>query len=309
MSSKKIYRVATRPSLLATTQTRQTVALLQEKNPDVLFEIITFSTHGDLVVDKPLVAFGGTGLFVKELEQAILDGKADFAIHSLKDMPGIQSKEFTIASFAKRENPTDVLLTRNGKGINDLKAGMVVGTGSPRRQLQLQNLCPGIVFKDLRGNIDTRLKKLETGEYDAIMLASAGLLRLGKTISKSVILSTNECIPAVGQGAIALECLANDDETIALLKTINDTETEIAVTAERSFMRTIGGGCKFPLAAHAVVEVETVCLNTIIGTVETGNFVTIKESASITNAEILGIQVAEKMQKACKEKGIKLVMC
>ena len=309
MTAKKTFRVATRPSLLATTQTGQTVALLKEKNPDVNFEIITFSTHGDLVVDKPLVAFGGTGLFVKELEQAILDGKADFAIHSLKDMPGNQPEEFTIAAFAQRENPTDVLLTRDGNGIKDLKAGMIVGTGSPRRQLQLRNICPGLIFKDLRGNIDTRLRKLETGEYDAIVLASAGLPRLGKTLSPSVMVSVEQCIPAVGQGAIALECKADDAETIALLKTINHRETEIAVVAERSFMRTIGGGCKFPLAAHAIVEGEIVTLTTIIGTVETGNFVSIKESAAIQNAEKLGIEIAEKMQKACKEKGISLVMC
>jgi len=307
MQTKKTFRVATRPSLLATTQTGQTVDLLKAKNPGVNFEIITFSTHGDLVVDKPLVAFGGTGLFVKELEQAIIDGKADFAIHSLKDMPGNQPEEFTIAAFAERENPTDVLLTRDGNGIKDLKAGMIVGTGSPRRQLQLMNLCPGIIFKDLRGNIDTRLRKLETGEYDAIVLASAGLRRLGKTLSPSVMVPIDQCIPAVGQGAIALECRADDAETIALLKTINHRETEIAVVAERSFMRTIGGGCKFPLAAHAIIECETVTLNTIIGNVANGDFVNIKESASINDAEKLGIQIAEKMQKACKEKGISLV--
>ena len=309
MTAKKTYRVATRPSLLATTQTGQTVALLKEKNLDVHFEIITFSTHGDLVVDKPLVAFGGTGLFVKELEQAILDGKADFAIHSLKDMPGNQPKEFTIAAFAERENPTDVLLTRDGNGIKDLKAGMVVGTGSPRRQLQLMNICPGITFKDLRGNIDTRLRKLETGEYDAIVLASAGLRRLGKTLSPSVMLTVEQCIPAVGQGAIALECRSDDTETIALLKTINHRETEIAVVAERSFMRTIGGGCKFPLAAHAVIDGNLITLNTIIGNVTSGDFVTIKESASINEAEKLGIQIAEKIQKACKVKGIPLLIC
>jgi len=309
MAAGKTYRVATRPSLLATTQTRQTVDLLQKQNRDAIFEIITFSTHGDRVVDKPLVAFGGTGLFVKELEQAMIDGKADFAIHSLKDMPGIQPDECIIASYAPRENASDILLTRNGNGITDLKAGMVVGTGSPRRQLQLQNLCPGIIFKDLRGNIDTRLRKLETGEFDAIVLAAAGLQRLGKQIPDTAYLSTGLCIPAVGQGAIALECRADDAETIALLKTINHRETEIAVTAERAFMRTIGGGCKFPLAAHAVIDGNSVSLNAIIGTVETGNCAIITERASIEDAEKLGIEIAGRMQKICNEKGICLVKC
>jgi len=308
MIGKKTFRVATRPSLLATTQTGQTVAALQAKNPGITFEIITFSTHGDLVVDKPLVAFGGTGLFVKELEQAILDGKADFAIHSLKDMPGNQPDEFTIAAYARRENASDVLLTRSGNGIQDLKPGMTVGTGSPRRQLQLMNICGEINFKDLRGNIDTRLRKLETGEYDAIVLASAGLYRLGKTISPTVMIDTDICIPAVGQGAIALECKADDSETIALLRTINHVETEIAVTAERAFMRNIGGGCKFPLAAHATISGNQVTLNTIIGSTHTGNSVIIKDSAPLSDAEKLGNSIADRMRKACFDKGISLIV-
>jgi len=301
---KKTYRVATRPSLLATTQTKQTVALLQEKHPDITFEIIPISTHGDLVVDKPLVAFGGTGLFVKELEQALLDGKADFAIHSLKDMPGITPDEFFIAAYPKRENPCDVLLTKNNKGIADLKPGMVVGTGSPRRQLQLMKFCPNLIFKDLRGNIDTRLKKLEAGEYDAIVLAAAGLFRLGRPIVPASTLSASDCIPAVGQGAIALECKADDAETITLLQTVNHKETEIAVSAERAFMRTIGGGCKFPLAAHATIQNQTVTLNAIIGTVETGDSMKLTFSAQINEAKGLGKHMGDAMRIACEKKGI-----
>lgn len=304
MISKKTYRVATRPSLLATTQTAQTVALLKAQNPEVDFQIITFSTHGDRVVDKPLVAFGGTGLFVKELEQAIIDGKADFAIHSLKDMPSDQPDSLVVASYAPREDARDVVLSKTNLGLAALKSGMIVGTGSPRRQLQLLMACRDIEFKDLRGNIDTRLRKLDDGEYDAIVLAAAGLHRLAKPIPPEAYVSVHDCIPAVGQGAIALECRADDFDTIALLKSINHFETEIAVIAERAFMKTIGGGCKFPLAAHAIIKNNQVYLDCIIGDVARCEYVRLQNSAPIPDAELLGQNLGNEMRICCLEKGI-----
>ena len=294
----KKYIVATRPSLLAYTQTEQTVNLLRAKNPDCEFEIVKFSTHGDKVTDKPLTSFGGTGVFVKELENAIIEGQADFAVHSLKDVPSIQPEGFTLACFPKREDVRDVLLTRNNISINELSDNCIVGTGSPRRMLQIKQ------FKDLRGNIDTRIQKLQNGEYDAILLAAAGLKRLGKTIDETTILSTELSIPAIGQGCIAIECKTDNSELINILRSINDKDTELAIIAERSYMKTIGGGCKFPLGAYAFVENNQITLNVMIGNHHTSQIIRFSETSSIEKAEELGIELAHRIEKQCDLEGI-----
>ena len=301
--SKK-YIVATRPSLLAYTQTEQTVNLLRAANPDCEFEIVQFSTTGDKVTDKPLTQFGGTGVFVKELENAILDGRADFAIHSLKDVPSIQPEELVLASFPKRENPCDVLLIRDGKILEDLAENCIIGTGSPRRILQVAALKPHAQFTELRGNIDTRISKLENGQYDAIVLAAAGLNRLGKSVASDAILSTEICLPAIGQGAIAIECKKNDLGTIEMLRSINHSETEIAIKAERSFMLTVGGGCKFPLAAYATINRNSIHLEAMTGDHKTYKSVRLSENGTIDKAEELGKSLAEKIIAAAAEKGI-----
>jgi len=193
MSKHRKFIVATRPSLLAFTQTQQTVELLRKKNPDFEFEILKITTHGDTVTDKPLTAFGGTGVFVKELENAILEGRADFAVHSLKDVPGIQPSELVLASFPAREDPRDILLLRKGFSLKDLNENCKIGTGSPRRMVQIAEIIPTALFSDLRGNIDTRIKKLEDGQYDGIVLAAAGLKRMGKQIEENSFLSVKSC--------------------------------------------------------------------------------------------------------------------
>jgi hydroxymethylbilane synthase len=307
MMLNRKYIVATRPSLLAYTQTQQTVALLQEKNPDCEFEIVKISTHGDAVTDKPLTAFGGTGVFVKELENAILEGKADFAIHSLKDVPSIQPKELVLASFPTREDPRDVLLIKNGLNINDLGEKCNIGTGSPRRIVQIAELKPTAKFSDLRGNIDTRLQKLADGQYDAIVLAAAGLNRLGKQIDVNAFLPVDVCVPAIGQGAIALECRTDDKDTIALLRTVNNAETEIAILAERAFMKTVGGGCKFPLGAYATVENEIIHLSVMLGNHHTHQIIRMAGNAPIAEAEKLGKSLAEKIIEEAGRKGIEIV--
>jgi porphobilinogen deaminase len=293
MNTKKKYIVATRPSLLAYTQTEQTVNLLRAQHPDCEFEIVKFSTHGDQVTDKPLTQFGGTGVFVKELENAILDGKADFAIHSLKDVPSIQPEELVLAAFPKRENPCDVLLIRDGKKLEDLADDCIIGTGSPRRIVQIAALKPEAQFTELRGNIDTRISKLENGQYDAIVLAAAGLNRLGKSIDADSILSTELCLPAIGQGAIAIECKKNDTETINMLRAINHAETEIAIKAERSFMLTVGGGCKFPLAAYATINGNSIQLEAMIGDHKKYKMVRLSEERTLDKAIELGKSLAE----------------
>ena len=301
---KRKYIVATRPSLLALTQTEQTVNLLRAAHTDCEFEIVKFITTGDKVTDKPLTQFGGTGVFVKELENAILDGRADFAIHSLKDVPSIQPEKLVLAAFPKRENPCDVLLIRDGEKLEDLAENCVIGTGSPRRIVQIAALKPKAQFTELRGNIDTRISKLENGQYDAIVLAAAGLNRLGKFINADSILSTETCLPAIGQGAIAIECKKDDTETIEMLRAINHSDTEIAIKAERSFMLTVGGGCKFPLAAYATINGNFIHLEAMTGDHNDYKMVRLSENGTIDKAEELGISLAEKIIEAAAEKGI-----
>ncbi|MDD5569899.1 MAG: hydroxymethylbilane synthase [Bacteroidales bacterium] len=308
MTIKKKYIVATRPSILAFTQTQLVVELLKEKNPGCQFEIVKFSTHGDKVADKPLTEFGGIGIFVKELENAILQGKADFAVHSLKDVPTIQPGELMLASFVKRENPQDVFLTKNNLKIEEIKEDCIIGTGSPRRMVQIAAIKPKAVFKDLRGNIDTRLRKLEEEQYDSIVVAAAGLIRLGKNISENSFISTEKCIPAIGQGVIALECKKDDKETIDLIRTINHYETEIAVKAERGFMLAIGGGCKFPLAAYATVENNFVNLIVMLGNQKTNKTISLSDKAEKDKAEELGKRLAEKIKKEAGEIGLEFLI-
>ncbi len=301
------YIVATRPSLLAYTQTQQTVELLKAQHPDCEFEIVKISTHGDAVTDKPLTAFGGTGVFVKELENAILEGRADFAIHSLKDVPSIQPEGLVLAAFPTREDPRDVLLIKNGLSIDELNENCTIGTGSPRRIVQIAELKPRATFTDLRGNIDTRLKKLEEGQYDAIVLAAAGLRRLGKDIDAKAFLPVDKCIPAIGQGAIAIECRKDDDETITLLRTINNKDTETAILAERAFMKTVGGGCKFPLGAYATIQNETVQLAVMLGNHHTQQIIRFSDQADVSGAEKLGQKLAEKTIAEANKLGIEIL--
>jgi len=307
MMKNKKYIVATRPSLLAYTQTQQTVALLQAQHPDCEFEIIKITTHGDTVTDKPLTAFGGTGVFVKELENAILQHKAHFAVHSLKDVPSIQPPSLVLASFPLREDPRDVLLIKNNLSLQDLDENCKIGTGSPRRMVQIAELKPTATFADLRGNIDTRLQKLEDGHYDAIVLAAAGLNRLGKKIDAKAYLPVEVCIPAIGQGSIAIECRMGDNETIALLRTINDSHTEMAILAERAFMKTVGGGCKFPLGAYAIINNNMVEMSVMLGNHHTNQIIKLSGAAPIDEAEFLGNSLAEKIINEAAIQGIEII--
>ena len=307
MINPRKFIVATRPSLLAFTQTLQTVELLREKNPDVEFEILKITTHGDTVTDKPLTAFGGTGVFVKELEHAILDGRADFAIHSLKDVPTLQPEELTLASFPVREDPRDVLLLRKGLKINELNYTCNIGTGSPRRIVQIAELIPTALFTDLRGNIDTRIKKLEDGQYDGIVLAAAGLRRMGKLIEEGSCLPVKICVPAVGQGVIAIECRKDDEETIAVVRSINDSATETAILAERGYMKTIGGGCKFPMGAYATVEQDKLKMVVMLGNHHTQQIIRFTGHGSVADPEGLGKDLAEKIINEAENQGMEII--
>ncbi|RXQ95700.1 hydroxymethylbilane synthase [Ancylomarina salipaludis] len=304
MSPKKKLIVATRPSLLAYTQTMQTVELLQKANPDIEFEVKKFSTQGDRVLNRSLTEFGTTGLFVKELEHALLEGEADIAVHSLKDVPSFHPEGLKLVAYPEREDSRDAFLTRDGQLIEDMPEGFVLGTGSPRRRVQLAHIRPDIEFKEIRGNIDTRKQKLMDGEYDAIILAAAGMNRMGNPASEDCLLDVDMCIPAIGQGAIAIETRSDDAETIARVARVNHKPTELAVLAERAFMAEIEGGCKFPLAAHAVVDGNLLNMIAIVGDLKSGDFIVESIEVPVEDSVAKSAELAKKMKAACAEKGI-----
>jgi hydroxymethylbilane synthase len=302
----KTLIVATRASKLAYTQTEQTVEILRKANPEYNFEIKTFSTKGDKDKTTPLTQFGGTGVFVKELEIALTNGEADIAIHSLKDVPNNCPDHLELVSYPLRERVEDVLLTTGDKTIDQLKENPIIGTGSLRRRVQLKQLRPDASFVELRGNIDTRLKKLETGEYDAIVLAAAGLNRMGITYSENQVLKTDDVLPAIGQGALAIEIRKGDELSKSAVMKINDNETSNAIKVERAIMKEIEGGCKFPLAAYARFQDGNLLTELMAGDYETGRYVKLKESLNQDTAIERSIELAKELKAKCAEKGIEL---
>lgn len=249
---KKII-VGSRKSQLALTQTNWVIDQLKEKRPDLTFEIKHIVTKGDKILDVTLSKVGGKGLFVKEIEQALYDKNIDFAVHSMKDMPAQLPEGLTIACIPLRESPFDVLISKGNVSLQNLPKGAIVGTSSLRRQSQLLAQRPDLEVRSIRGNIDSRLKKLEEGPFEAIVLAAAGLDRMGwqDRIEREVLLS-DTMLPAVGQGALAIECRSDDDELLEVLRSIHDEETAQTVQAERAFLGSLEGGCQVPIAAFAV---------------------------------------------------------
>lgn len=253
-------RIATRRSKLALTQTGWVADRLKELSPGLEVELETVVTVGDRVQDVSLAQIGGKGLFVSEVEQAVLEGRADLAVHSLKDVPAELAEGLCLASVPAREDPRDVLVTREGEALDDLVAGARIGTNSLRRTLQLRAQRNDLEYAMLRGNVDTRLGKLEAGDYDAIVLAYAGLRRLGLADRPLFPLPITVSVPAVGQGALAIEAREDDASTLALLHKLQDPVTRCCVEAERAFLVALGGDCSTPLAGHARYEPEKSCL-------------------------------------------------
>lgn len=253
---KRTIRVGSRESRLAMVQTAWVVDRIREKHPELDFEITGINTKGDALLDTRLDKIGGKGLFIKELELALLDGVIDLAVHSLKDMPAEIPEELTIAAYSKREDPRDVLVTTDGRCLEGLNEGSVIGTSSIRREVQLQCLRPDLRFKTLRGNVLTRLNKLSAGEYDAIVLAAAGLKRLGLEERCVQYFRTADMIPSVGQGILAVEA-RRGDENGYLADSVECTESRRAAAAERAFMMRLNGSCTTPMAAHAVIDGES----------------------------------------------------
>ncbi len=267
MNVKRRIRVGTRGSQLATTQTKQAMAEIKEKYPEIELELIEIVTKGDRLRDQSLTSIGGQGAFVKEIEFQLMEDKIDIAIHSLKDLPTIIPDELTIGCTLKRKSPHDCLITRvEGQTLENLPKGAKVGTSSLRRQAQLLKLRPDLDILPLRGNIDTRIKRLVEGHYDAILLAHAGIQRLQVSQANVFfhVLSDNECLPAIGQGALALECRKEDQEVFDILTSLDDKETRLAVEAERAFLRTMDGSCTFPIGGFAKIDKDVVTIEGMI---------------------------------------------
>lgn len=288
----KKWNVGTRRSNLALTQTKWVVDRLQEIAPEAQFELHEIVTKGDRILDVTLSKVGGKGLFVKEIEQSLFERETDFAVHSLKDMPAELPEGLVIGAIPKRVDARDVLLSKDGKTLDELPEGALVGTSSLRRSAQLLAYRPDLQIESLRGNIDTRMRKMEEGNFDAIILAAAGLERVQFAGSISQYLPVEISLPAVGQGALAIECRSDDEETLALLRKLDHQPTRLAVTAERSFLHKLQGGCQVPIGAYATVgEGDLVTVTGMVGSPDGKQL--FKETASGHDPVALGIQVAE----------------
>lgn len=292
MSSSPVV-IGTRGSRLALRQTELTLARLQSANPETLFQVREIHTSGDKS-DRSLTEIGGRGVFVIELERALLGGDIDIAVHSLKDLPSEETEGLALVALLPRDDPRDVLISRTGGDLRSLPEGAGVGTGSPRRAAQLRALRPGLRIEDIRGNIDTRLRKVEEGQYDAVVLAAAGLARLGWLDRASEIFDVNTMLPAVGQGAIAVQVRTDDERVTGLVRTADDAATRAAVTAERAFERRLGGGCQAPIAAYAVTDTVGLRLRALVGN-EDGSIIRGDAEGPLSKPEGLGIDLAERL--------------
>ncbi|MGH9873075.1 MAG: hydroxymethylbilane synthase [Pyrinomonadaceae bacterium] len=290
--------IGSRGSKLALTQAGMIKAELELLHPSLTVRIEIIKTSGDASTD-PLSAIGGKGVFTKELEEALLDTRIDIAVHSLKDLPTIIPGGLSIAAICKREDPRDALVVNRKQEVSllSLPEGVTVGTSSPRRLAQLKHLRPDLVIKELRGNVDTRLRKLDEGQYDALILACAGLRRLGLESRISAALPASEMLPAVGQGALGIETRADDETTIAAVSKLDHKFTRLACTAERAFLRSLGGGCQLPIAAHAVVREKRIRLAGLVAHPKGSRIIRDRISGGLDEAEQIGTQLGERLLK------------
>ena len=291
-------RIATRKSQLALWQAEHVAALIRKAHPGITVELLPMSTKGDRIQDRSLAAIGGKGLFIKELEAALEDRRADIAVHSMKDVPGDLPDGLMIAAVLTRADARDALITRGPLRLEDLPRGARLGTSSLRRQAQLLAARPDLRIEALRGNVDTRLRRLDNGELDAIVLACAGLTRLGLESRIAARLDPKVSLPAVGQGVIGIECRTDDLGSREALRALNDAATRTAVDAERAFAHRLGGSCQSPIAAYAQVEDERVSLVGLVAEPDGSRLLRDTISGSAANAQALGEQLAERVLAA-----------
>lgn len=292
----RILRIATRKSPLALWQTEHVATRLRAAHPAITIEFVPLSTRGDQVLDRSLAAIGGKGLFLKELEEAMLDGRADLAVHSLKDVPMVLEPGFALAAILKRATPFDAFVSNHHADFASLPHAAVVGTSSLRRQAQIRALRPDLQLRDLRGNVNSRLAKLDAGEFDAIVLACAGLERLGFDARIRAVLGAPTFIPAVAQGAIAIETRDNDSEVLRLCAVLNDRDTELAVRAERAMNRALHGSCQVPIAGFATLDGNALRLRALVGDAASGEIVRAESQGAASDPEALGVSVAESLR-------------
>jgi len=292
---KKTLNIATRKSPLAIWQAEYVKAQLQLLHPYLEIELIKMTTQGDQILNSPLSKIGGKGLFIKELEAGILEGRADIAVHSMKDVPYTIPEEFELGAVMARENPFDAFVSNNYNHLRELPQGARVGSCSMRRIVQIKAIRPDLEIMDLRGNVNTRLRKLDDGEYDAIILACAGLIRLGFVDRIKHPLDADTSLPAVGQGALGIEIRKDDSEVMALIKGLIDQDTMNAVLAERAMNATLGGGCSVPIAGYATLDGEMLTLKGMVGNVNSGEILTEECVGPVFEPEALGQLVANNL--------------
>ncbi|MBF0164334.1 MAG: hydroxymethylbilane synthase [Magnetococcales bacterium] len=288
-------KIGTRGSALALWQARWVQSQLESTHPGLTAELVIIKTRGDIILDVPLAKVGGKGLFVKELEEALLDGRVDLAVHSMKDVPAEFPEGLGIAAILEREDPRDVLLSVHHAGLSDLPHGARVGSSSLRRQCQLLHERPDLKIESLRGNVNTRIAKLESGQFEAIVLAAAGVKRLGLLERVVEYFAPERIIPANGQGAVGIECRLDDATTRRLLDPLNHPETRTAVLAERAFLHELEGGCQVPIAGFARLEGESLVMAGRVGSLDGRELITREISGTPEEPETLGRALAREL--------------
>ncbi|MDO2949523.1 hydroxymethylbilane synthase [Aeromonas simiae] len=294
----RTLRIATRKSPLAMWQANYVKARLEALHPELRVELVPMSTQGDKILDTPLAKVGGKGLFVKELEAAMLEGRADIAVHSMKDVPVDFPAGLGLHTICEREDPRDAFVSNHFSTLDALPHGAVVGTSSLRRQCQLRAARPDLVIRDLRGNVNTRLAKLDAGEYDAIILAAAGLKRLEMAYRITAFIEPEQSLPANGQGAVGIECRLDDEEIKALLAPLEHPETRARVLTERAMNRALQGGCQVPIGAYALVEGEQIWLRGLVGSPDGHQVLRDEIRGSLAEGEQLGEILAQRLLAA-----------
>ncbi|EIO3984276.1 hydroxymethylbilane synthase [Vibrio vulnificus] len=295
MTHSTPIRIATRKSPLALWQAYYVKDALQKAHLGLEVELVTMVTKGDVILDTPLAKVGGKGLFVKELEVAMLEGRADLAVHSMKDVPVDFPEGLGLVTICEREDPRDAFVSNTYHHVDELPQGAVVGTCSLRRQCQLKAYRPDLVIKELRGNVGTRLSKLDAGEYDAIILAAAGLKRLELEERIRSFIEPEQSLPAVGQGAVGIECRTNDERILKLLEPLNHADTADRVKCERAMNLTLEGGCQVPIGSYALLEGDEIWLRALVGEPDGSEIVRGEIRGPRAQAEQLGVQLANQL--------------
>lgn len=295
MAVLKTLKIATRQSPLALWQANFVKDQLEKFHPTLSVELVPMVTKGDVILDSPLAKIGGKGLFVKELENALLEKRADIAVHSMKDVPMEFPEGLGLSVICQREDPRDAFVSNTYRSLDELPQGAIVGTSSLRRQCQLKQLRPDLDIRSLRGNVGTRLSKLDNGEYDAIILASAGLIRLGLAERIASFIEVEQSLPAAGQGAVGIECRIDDEEVKALLAPLANATTTTCVLAERAMNTRLQGGCQVPIGGYAIEKNGEIFLRALVGETDGSAIIRAEGKSMAENAEALGVSIAEQL--------------